>query len=138
MRLAALLLAALLACGCTWSRGVSPLLDGIRVGDVMDCSECHRPQANPDCGACESVASLARAGFEVQWPGHPPIVALAYHAEGLSPGPNGELLLNNRSGSLIVAVATFADGARHAVALHCGVGSCRAIAWYRSDHLFDD
>jgi hypothetical protein len=39
-------------------------------------------------------------------------------------GPSGEKVLRKKSVTLYVAVATFADGTRHAVGVHCGVGDC--------------
>jgi hypothetical protein len=49
---------------------------------------------------------------------------LTFHNEGWYPGPNGEKILRTKSGTLYVAVATFADGTRHAVGVHCGGGDC--------------
>jgi hypothetical protein len=133
MKLIVLLVAALVVGGCDLGRSASPVIDGIRIGPVTDCGGCDRPQTAANCGTCESVAGLARRGFDEKWPGHPPIVALSFHEEGHSPGPSGELIVHGRSGSLIVAVADFTDGTRHALGVHCGVGGCLVTPEYLSD-----
>jgi hypothetical protein len=86
--------------------------------------------AGASCGACidpwtgKSVAALARQGIDERWPGHPPIVMLTMHHQGSYVGPNGEQVLQVRSGSFFIGLATFDDGTRHAVGVYCGISSC--------------
>ena len=85
-----------------------------------------RPE-DPSCVHCPTVAGVARSEIDDTWPDHQRIVELTFHNEGPYPGPNGEMILRTKSGTLFVAVATFADGTRHAVEAHCGVGDCVAV-----------
>ena len=118
------LLCGLLA-GCGWLDDVPPIVDGLSVGPALDCGACDQPNTSDGCGACESIATLARRHLDEAWPDHPEIHALTFHHEGWYPGPSGERILQTRSGSLVVALAIFADGSRHAVSVYCGVGGCR-------------
>jgi hypothetical protein len=114
--------------GCDFGRTGGGILDGLSVGVPASCGTCTEPQSGGNCGKCESVATLARRGFDEEWPGHPGIVSISFHQEGGYPRSNGEEILHTRSGSLLVAVATFTDGTQHAVGVYCGVGGCIAPA----------
>jgi hypothetical protein len=116
---------ALVAAGCGLLSSEPLLIDGLSVGVDAGCGACDQPPTSPDCGACESIATIARRRVDERWPSHPPITSLTFHREGGYPGPSGGMIINTRSGSLTVAVATFGDGTRHAVSVYCGVGGCR-------------
>jgi hypothetical protein len=124
--LLALLVAVSLLGGCGIGRTDHLIVDGLSVGAPAGCGMCIEPQSGANCGTCESLAILARRAIGEKWPDHPPIVSLLFYGEGSYPGPNGEEILQTRSGSLLVGLATFADGTRHAVGVYCGVGGCRA------------
>ena len=122
---AALVLVAWLVAGCGWLDESPPIVDGLSVGAPLDCGACDQPNTSSDCGTCESIATLARRHLDEAWPDHPEIHSLTFHREGWYPGPGGEKVLQTRSGSLVVALAIFVDGSRHAVSVYCGVGGCR-------------
>jgi hypothetical protein len=110
-----------------------PVVDGIRIGPAVPCPECDQP--NPDvgsCHSCESVADVARDLLDVRWPFRPASVTLTFHNEGC-PATLTERCQVARSGKLIVALAAYADGAEHAVAVYCGVGGCIGRPDYRSE-----
>ena len=119
------LVLALALGGCLASEAGADIVDGLSVGGALDCGACDQPDTSNGCGPCDSIASLARRHLDEQWPGHPALTAITFHHEGWYPGTNGEKILRTRSGSLVVAVATFIDGSRHAVSVYCGVGGCR-------------
>ena len=121
---AAVVLTACLLAGCGWVEEGPPIVDGLSVGPALDCGDCDQPNTSDGCGACESIATLARRHLEETWPDHPEIHSLTFHREGWYPGPSGEKVLQTRSGSLVVALAIFVDGSRHAVSVYCGVGGC--------------
>jgi hypothetical protein len=123
--LAVALLVGCLLAGCGWFDEAPPIVDGLSVGAALDCGACDQPNTSDHCGACESIATLARRHLDETFPGHPGISSLTFHREGWYPGPSGEKILNTRSGSLVVALAVFVDGSRHAVSVYCGVGGCR-------------
>ena len=115
---------AILAAGC--GKVQPELIDGLSVGAPAGCGTCDAPDSTPDCGACESIADLAAHHLEMADPGHPAVAATAFFDEGpYCCGPSGDLAFKHRSDGIIVAVVTFVDGTRHAVAVSCGVGGCR-------------
>ena len=117
------------ASGCTSS---DPLVDGVRVGIAVECPSCDQPlPPNDGCGKCDSVADLARTAF-LHWSDLGTDYRMSYHEEGCANMPLGTQCLITRSGAMYVVVAEWSGGARHAVAIHCGVGGCRYMADYRS------
>jgi hypothetical protein len=118
------LLAALLG-ACSLLDRPPEIVDGLSVGGDAGCGACDQPDTAANCGACESLAELARRHVAEAWQGQAEIAAMSFHHEGWYPGPNGEKILSTRSGTQYVVVVTFTDGSRHAVAVYCGVGGCR-------------
>ena len=121
------LIVAVFTAGCGLAPAEPTMLDGLSIGGAAECGTCDERPDDASCVHCSSVAAIARGEIEATWPGHPPIVNLTFHIEGRYPGPGGEMILRTKSGTLYVAVATFADGTRHAVGVHCGVGDCIAV-----------
>ena len=121
------LVVALLAVGCGLVPTQPTMLDGLSIGGPAACGACDERPGDPSCVHCPSVAFIARSEIDETWPDHLPIIELTFHNEGWYPGPNGEKILQTKSGTLYVAVATFADGTRHAVGVHCGVGDCISV-----------
>jgi hypothetical protein len=115
----------LLLGGCQLLERTPEILDGLSVGAAAGCGACDQPDTASNCGACDSIRTIAGRHLDAAWPGHPAIMTMSFHREGWYPGPSGEKILSTRSGTLVVAVATFADGTRHAVGVYCGVGGCR-------------
>ena len=122
--LAAVLLAALLG-ACSLLDPPHEILDGLSVGGDAGCGACDQPSTATNCGACESLAVLARRHVAEAGRSEAEIASMSFHHEGWYPGPSGEKLLSTRSGTRFVVVVTFVDGSRHAVAVYCGVGGCR-------------
>lgn len=126
---AGIVVAVMIAVIIGWLSLVPPpqpeILDGLSVGGPAACGACIEPDTSANCGACEGIARLASRHVDETWPGHPEIATMFFFGEGWYPGPSGEKILHTRSGALVVAVATFVDGTRHAVSVYCGVGACR-------------
>ena len=119
-------MAAIALAGCSLLDRPPTIIDGLSVGPSADCGACDQPQPPATCtDSCASIASLAQRHLDEQFPGHPAVATWSFHGESWYPGPSGEKELHTRSGYLLVAVATFADGTRHAVSVDCGVGGCR-------------
>jgi hypothetical protein len=123
-RVVALVALALFLGACNLIERPPEILDGLSIGDSAGCGACDEPQTSPNCGACEPITVLAMRHIDQTWPGHAEIGTLSFHRESWYPGANGEKILHTRSGSLVVAVVSFVDGTRHAVAIYCGVGGC--------------
>jgi len=106
--------------GCSLFDPAPLIVDGLSAGGPASCGTCDQPQARPPCNLdpCDSIAAIARQHHRRDVPGHPAVVSISFHGEGYYPGPSGEKILHTRSGSLIVAVATFVDGTRHAVSVY--------------------
>jgi hypothetical protein len=118
-------LIAILVAACSLLDRPPEILDGLSVGGPASCGACDTPQTAVGCDPCDSIAVLARRHLDETFPGHPEVAAMSFHGESWYPGPSGERILHTRSGSIVVAVATFVDGTRHAVFVYCGVGGCR-------------
>jgi hypothetical protein len=117
---------ALVLGGCGVIDRQPVIVAGLSIGAEAGCGACDQPQTSADCGACDSIAQLAAHHLEMEDPGHPAVAATSFFAEGpYCCGPSGDLALWKRSAGLVVAVVTFVDGTRHAVAVSCGVGGCR-------------
>lgn len=107
-----LALAALLAIvlgGCGPVRATAPpIVDGWRVGPVLECAPDDR---------CPELVGAVRAGIGA---GEPAVESIVLHREGVRIDPaTGGTVLNTRSGGPIhVAVVTLADGTVRAI----GVG----------------
>ncbi|HXU84223.1 MAG TPA: hypothetical protein VN773_00310 [Verrucomicrobiae bacterium] len=118
---------ALLLAGCSADDDQPVLIDGLSIGVLAGCGACDQPNTSDLCGACESLATIAARHLDKASPGHPAVIATAFYREGRYRQPNGELAIMTRSGSLTIAVVTFVDGTRHAIAVYCGVGGCRSL-----------
>ena len=125
LRLGAALLLAVLVSACSLLNPPPEILDGLSVGGPASCGACDQPQTAVGCDPCDSIAVLARRHVDETWPGHPAILSMSFHGESWYPGENGEKVLHTRSGGIVIAVVTFADGACHAISVSCGVGGCR-------------
>jgi hypothetical protein len=121
---------AVLAAGCSMPFAGDPIVDGLRVGPPAPCGTCDQPTEGTDCGSCDSVAAVGRAGLALRWPGATPIVDLSVHREGCPPTSDGSRCLVARSGTLWVVVGRYGDDTEHAVPVYCGVGGCRFAAEY--------
>ena len=120
MLLAAGVLATFLA-ACSLNPGQPVIIDGLSIGGAANCGACTSPDTETDCGACESVATIAARKVEMLWPGHPAITSVTFHSEGAYPG---EKNLRTRSLAAVIVVVTFADGPAHALWVACGPGGC--------------
>jgi len=130
MRNIGLILAAvLLTAGCGYPG--DPVIDGIRVGPVVECAGCDQPNPDVSCRSCDSVTDLARQDLRESWPEESTPTSLSFHEEGCPPSWV-ERCSRKRSGILWIVLAEFANGTQHALAVYCGVGGCDYRPGYQS------
>lgn len=101
-----LMAAVIVACQ---SLPANTIIDGWSVGADRNCR---------DVPHCDALIPAAIEGFDQFYPGHPPVVSLTLHNEGLYPYPNGALGRIFRSGGFpTVALFHLADGSIRAIAV---------------------
>ena len=96
----------LVACG---AGGTNGQVDGWSIGEEMACA--------PADAQCQKMIVVATERLDGRDPGHPPVVHLSVHAEGMYPNEVGDGMgLVYRSGGFpTIIVFVLADGSRRAI-----------------------
>ena len=101
------LLASLVLAACSQG-GVAGQVDGWSIGDQVACG--------PAEARCQQMIEVATKRLDGRDSGHPPVMQVSVHAEGMYPNDDGTMGLVFRSGGFpTIIVFVLADGTRRAI-----------------------